>query len=152
MKTATPGGFPCADCTEHSACYLTEQKAFPRIGCLSFYPFYMVVFNACPMTGTQFLRQLSNGPETSGLESPPLALPPGTPELPGHAPSKYLFKDDPRFWLEILFLKYAFFKKILTSIEQRLNDPFKPVFNLDMDSIWGQYKVRCRHDALFLGL
>ncbi|MCG8551655.1 MAG: hypothetical protein MI799_14740 [Desulfobacterales bacterium] len=143
MTRATPNGFPCTDCSEHSACHLTEQQALSRIGCLSFYPFYMVVFNACLMTGTQFLRQLSNAPETSGSESSPLSLNPGTPELPGRAPSKYLFKDDPRFWLEILFLKYAFFKKILTSIEQRLNGPFEPDFNLDMTSIW----VNTKSDA-----
>ena len=131
IKTNIPNGFPCADCPEHSACYLTEQKALSRIGFLSFYPFYMLVFNACAINGAQFLRQLSNAPE-----SPRLAL-------PGQEPSKYLFKTDSRFWLEVLFLKYAFFKKILTSIEQRLNDPIKPVFNLNMDSIW----VNTKSDA-----
>jgi len=131
MKPATPNAFPCADCPEHRACYLTEQKALSRIGFLSFYPFYMLVFNVRAMTGTQFLKQMSNAPETAGSASPS-----DTPELPGHDSSKYMFKDDPRFWLEILFLKYSFFKKILTSIEKRLSGQFKPVFNLNMDSIW----------------
>ncbi|WP_020589103.1 hypothetical protein [Desulfobacter curvatus] len=136
MKTTIPDGFPCADCPEHSVCYLAGQKALSRIGFLSFYPFYMLVFDACSINGTQFLQHLSNAPETVGLKSNALSLSPGTPQSSGHDPTKYLFGDDPRFWLEILFLKYAFFKKILTSIEKRLNDQFKPVFNLNMDSIW----------------
>jgi hypothetical protein len=136
IKTAVPNGFPCADCPEHSSCYLTGKNALSRIEFLSFYPFYMLVFNACRMTGTQFLQRLSNGTEsaTPSQQSLPLSL--NTPALSGHESSSYMFKNDPRFWLEILFLKYAFLKKILTSVEKRLNDQVKPIYNLNMDSIW----------------
>lgn len=136
IKTAVSDGFPCVDCPEHRACYMTGEKALARIGFLSFYPFYMLVFNACRINGRQFLRILSNAPETAAPESKSLPFSPDTPELSGHESSQYLFKGDPRFWLEILFLKYAFLKKILTSIEKRLNDNIKPVFNLNIDSIW----------------
>lgn len=136
IKTAVPNGFPCADCPEHSGCYLTGQNALSRIGFLSFYPFYMLVFNACQMTGTQFLQRLSNVTESDQPSSKSLTFSLDTPKLSGQASSKYMFKDDPRFWLEILFLKYAFFKKILTSIEKRLTDQVKPVYGLNMDSIW----------------
>nr|WP_319490570.1 hypothetical protein [uncultured Desulfobacter sp.] len=136
IKKAVPNGFPCADCPEHSACYLTGQNALSRIGCVSFYPFYMLVFNACEMTGTQFLKRLSN--DTASAEPPPQSLPrsPNTVQLSGHGSSSYLFKDDPRFWLEILFLKYAFFKKVLTSVEKRLTGQVTPIYNLNLDSIW----------------
>jgi len=136
IKTSIPNGFPCVDCPDHSVCYITGEKALSRIGFLSFYPFYMLVFNAGRINGRQFLRILSNAPETAAPESNSLPFRPDTPELSGHAPSKYLFKGDPRFWLEILFLKYAFLKKILTSIEKRLNDNIKPIFNLNIYSIW----------------
>jgi|GEM_PF-2351541 len=136
IKTAISKNFPCVDCPEHSVCYLTGQNALSRIGFLSFYPFYMLVFKACSISGTDFLRHLSNPSETAGTESNPLLVSPDTPQLSGNNSSDYLFKGDPRFWLEILFLKYAFLKKILTSIEKRLDDQFKPIFNLDMDSIW----------------
>ena len=136
IKTAVPNGFPCADCPEHSACYLTGQNALSRIGCLSFYPFYMLVFNACEMTGTQFLAHLSDG--TGSAEPPPQSLPFGLtpPRFSGHGSSQYLFKDDPKLWLEILFLKYAFLKKILTSIEKRLTDQITTIYHLNLDSIW----------------
>ena len=136
IKTAISNGFPCIDCPEHSVCYLTGQKALSRIGFLSFYPFYMLVFNACSINGTDFLRRLSNTQGTAGIGSKPLPVRLDAPELSGNDSSEYLFKGDPRFWLEILFLKYGFLKKILTSIEKRLNDQFKPIFNLNMDSIW----------------
>lgn len=136
IKTAIPNGFPCVDCPEHNVCYFTGEKALSRIEFLSFYPFHMLVFNACRINGRQFLRILSNTPGTAGIESNALPFSPDTLELSGHDPSKYLFKGDPRFWLEILFLKYAFLKKVLTSIEKRLNDNIKPIFNLNIDSIW----------------
>ena len=59
IKTAVPKGFPCVDCPEHSVCYLTGKKALSRIEFFSFYPFYMLVFNACRINGRQFLRSLS---------------------------------------------------------------------------------------------
>ena len=136
IKTTISNGFPCVDCPEHSVCYLTGEKALSRIGFFSFYPFYMLVFNACRINGRQFLRSLSNAPETGTPKSKPLPFSPDTPDLSTHAPSQYLFKGDPRFWLEILFLKYAFLKKILTSIEKRLNENIKIIFNLNIDSIW----------------
>jgi hypothetical protein len=133
IRKAVPNGFPCADCPEHSACYLTGQNALSRIGFLSFYPFYMLVFNACRMTGTQFLQRLSDG--TASAPQPlPFRL--DTVQSSDRESSQYVFKDDPRLWLETLFLKYAFLKKVLTSVEKRLTGQVQPIYGLNMDSIW----------------
>ena len=136
IKTSISRGFPCVECPEYNACHTTGEKALSRIGFFSFYPFYMLIFKACQINGIEFLHLLSNAQETAEQESHALPLNPDAPEFWGDALSRYLFKDDPRFWLEILFLKYAFFKKILTSIEKRLNDDIKSIFSLNIDSIW----------------
>ncbi len=120
---------PCAGCPEHGACYTDGHKADARLVPFSFYPFYMLVFRASQINGIDFLSMLSGAP----------AAPPG-PETGSKSretePARYLFKDDPRFWLELLVLKYAFLEKILSALERRRIEGMSSNVYLNVDSIW----------------
>ncbi len=129
MDPSQARDLPCAGCPEHGACYTDGHKADVRLVPFSFYPFYMLVFKASQINGIDFLSMLSGAP-----------VPPLVPETGSKAretePARYLFKDDPCFWLELLVLKYAFLEKILSTLKRRKIEGMSSNVYLNVDSIW----------------
>ncbi len=115
-------GFPCPGCPQKQDCYGTSPKADKRIAPLSFFPFFMLAFEAPTMHLADFLPLLSGASKTEvigALEK--------RNQLGRLTAVESFFKDDKagfafinrgqgRF-LEILFLKSALFRQILDLLD-----------------------------------
>ena len=51
--------FPCLTCDQHQSCYGPENLALARISVFSFYPFYMLLFNADKMNSRDYKKMVS---------------------------------------------------------------------------------------------
>ncbi len=65
------GSFPCVACPEKGSCYGGESKALKRIFPFSFFPFYLLTFEAYPAHAMDFLGLVSGkSPEAKVVEPP----------------------------------------------------------------------------------
>ncbi len=137
LKGTIVGNFPCVACPEHDICYAAENKATVRIDFLSFYPFYMLLFDAAPIKAVNFIPFLSaqSLDDAFGGSRP---LPANaqwlTPIQSGTDP--FFFKNDNRLFLEILYLKLSLLERIARAVHQRIKDEDNPPFHLSAESIW----------------
>lgn len=101
-------GLPCRNCPDRDACYGPEQQAASRIVPFSFFPFYMMMFPAPSMGAVDFLSMMSGDATTA----PSIA---NATDLPGET-NGFLFNDQDRQFLEILYLKLTFLAQVFRQI------------------------------------
>lgn len=61
---------PCPDCSERKTCYSSESIVLDRISVFSFFPFYMLIFNADKIAEEDF-KKLISGEVLTSLEPAP---------------------------------------------------------------------------------
>ncbi|MGV8074544.1 MAG: hypothetical protein AB2L11_08315 [Syntrophobacteraceae bacterium] len=140
-------GLPCIVCPENERCFGSGVSTAPPIVPFSFYPFFMLIYEAMSLNGLDFVALLS-GASVEELE----ARLRKTGELGraayiknykpgGETAINYLFADDSRLFLEILYLKLSFLGQI---ISERFHDSEKgqPDSLLYVDRIWVKLKDR----------
>jgi len=137
LRNVSLNDFPCIRCPEHAQCHITGGKAQSRISFFSFYPFYMLVFEAAVIKGVDFIPLLSGArieeiatlaDTVSGAE-----LEADLISLDG---AGFFFKNEPRFFLEVLYLKLSFIEKFIRMLNQKVDDNIRSVVNLSVHSIW----------------
>ena len=137
LKNTVPGNFPCPDCPGHAECYITGEKASSNIGFFSFYPFHMIFFDADPIKAIEFIPLLS-GASVKDMErlSPTNSLSHLEENLTHPGGTDFFFKNDEKFYLEVLFLKLSFFEEITRFLYQRVEKNIHPLMTLSTQSIW----------------
>ncbi len=121
--------FPCAVCQENSSCYDAEFKALSRITPLSFYPFYLLIFESAPLKASDFLALVSGASwddmehklRGKGALGRLRHLANFREESEGR--SSFLFREDDRFFLEALYLKLTFLAQLADRTFRALGEP-----------------------------
>ena len=91
---------PCRGCPDMGACFGPESLGSQRIMPFSFFPFHMMMFPAPSCDAADFLRMISNDITLEPRILNIAAFPSG--------PNRFLFQDQDRQFLEILYLKLTF--------------------------------------------
>jgi hypothetical protein len=133
---------PCSECPERAGCYGLANEVRDNLIPFSFYPFYMIIFEAMSLQAPDFLALLS-GASFEELESSLLqrgeegrihCLNTLKQERPPK--SMFLFAEDDRYFLEVFYLKLSFLAELTQII---FNSPFvstRPDLGLSIDQIW----------------
>ena len=113
------GTFPCARCPEHENCYGPGLEARIRITPFSFYPFYLLFYDAPSLHALDFM-QLASGATVEELEKRlNLNRCPGRIEYLrdswrlGHLDISPFPCDDERLFLALLYLKLSLLREVL---------------------------------------
>jgi hypothetical protein len=111
------GTLPCVSCTGREGCFGEKQLARVRITPFSFYPFHLLVMDAPSAYAADFLPLISGAtPDELAQRLDPLTEEGRVELLRGVKPEQIqtLFRrDEPRFFLELLFLKLSFLSEVL---------------------------------------
>ena len=138
---AAASGLPCIGCDERRECFgdASSMRALERITPFSFYPFYMLVFDAMTADVLHFSALLSG----AGMGRTALRL--RTEQAYGQADwlekceglskSGFLFADDPRFFAEVLYLKLSLLSEIVR-VTPGEGFPPEPGFRIAPERIW----------------
>ena len=137
MRSASAESFPCLSCPEHSRCHITGEKALSRISFFSFYPFYMLVFEAAVIKGIDFIPVLSGAriediPTLSDTASGATL----DASRNSHGGPGFFFENENRFFLQVLYLKLSFIDKFARILKQKLQHNIRSIVNLSAHSIW----------------
>ena len=140
-RTGELSGFPCHGCAAKGECFGSGQpmRALERIVLFSFYPFYMFVFDAMTVNALQFSSMLS------GATRDQVALNLRAEQAQGQADwlktsdgqegKGFLFRDDQRFFAEVLYLKLSLLSELMRVVPDD-GFPFETGFRLSLDRIW----------------
>ncbi len=134
--------FPCFECPKNDECYGEDLRVLSRIVPFSFYPFYMMIFEAMSLNALDFLPLIS-GASFEEVEEPLT----GRQEMgrinclkavrqTGLTVLPFFFKDGERYFLEVLYLKLAFLGEMVQNVFS-WGEVFKhPDLRLSLDRIW----------------
>ena len=121
--------FPCINCSSHQECYGSDGLAVSRIVPISFYPFYMLIFEAGSVNIYDFLSLIS-GASFDDLESrlskkQELGRINCLKALKRNslATTPFFFDKNKRYFLEVLYLKLSFLGELVQAIFSRIDDP-----------------------------
>jgi len=131
--------FPCIDCSSRQECYGSDGLVASRIVPLSFYPFYMLIFEAASVNALDFLSLISGASfddlesrlsekQESGRINCLKAL-----KRNSLSATPFFFDKNKRYFLEVLYLKLSFLGELVQTIFSRIDDPG---FGLSIDRIW----------------
>lgn len=134
--------FPCADCFRRQECYGPESQSLFRIVPLSFYPFYMLIFDAMSLNAADFLalvggasygelRRKLNAKRELGRLSFIKSM---ERESKGEIP--VLFESDSMRFGEILYLKLSFLAEFIEGLISDNDGKWGPGVRLNMDRLW----------------
>ncbi len=131
--------FPCIDCSSHQECHGSDGLAASRIVPLSFYPSYMLIFEAASVNALDFLSLISGASfddlESRLSEKQQLGRMSCLKSLKRNSLSAtpFFFDKNKRYFLEVLYLKLSFLGELVQTIFSGINDP---EFGLSIDRIW----------------
>jgi hypothetical protein len=134
--------FPCPTCPHHSECYEAGNLARKRLTTLSFYPFYLLAFEAMSVCAAEFVALLS-GVTIDELaaslqrrgEHGRAGLLQALGTRGGHSvPS--LFEGDERWFLEILYLKLSFLGEVVRALFVESDILRHPEMAPSMERLW----------------
>ncbi|MEA1901451.1 MAG: hypothetical protein U9N47_11985, partial [Thermodesulfobacteriota bacterium] len=131
--------FPCIDCSSRQECYGSDCLAVSRIVPISFYPFYMLIFEAGSVNVYDFLSLISGASfddlesrlsekQESGRINCLKAL-----KRNSLASTPFFFDKNKKYFLEVLYLKLSFLGELVQTIFSRIDDP---ELDLSIDRIW----------------
>lgn len=129
--------FPCLTCPDHALCYITGEKALSRISIFSFYPFYMLVFDAAVVKGVDFIPLLSGAciEDIAALSDTVCGTALEECRI-SHGGKRFFFESEPRFFLEVLYLKLSFIEKFIRALKQKIQNNIRSLVKLSAHSIW----------------
>jgi hypothetical protein len=130
--------FPCAECQDSNECYGSENRVLSRVFPFSFYPYYLLISEAMSLSASDFLPLLSGAAvdEPEGRQWATLRKRAGKEGPWGPA---FLFQDDDRLFLEMLYLKLSFLGDLIQGISIRQGVKH-PDLRLSMERIWVNLK------------
>jgi len=141
-------GLPCITCSQKEFCFGSGASLVtPPITPFSFYPFFMLIHEAMSVNGLDFLALTSGASfdqltaHLRGAGEPGRALYVDS-SRPDRGPSRsFLFDNEARLFLEILYLKLSFLEQIVAELfaasDSRQLDPL-----LFVDKIWVKFNDR----------
>jgi len=140
-----PARFPCEGCPTRPECYGAEGLALSRIVPFSFYPFFMLIFDAMSVNAVDFLSLISGASfeelEThlEGKQEPGRinCLKDLQRKSPVRTP--FFFDREDRYFLEVLYLKISFLSEFVQTILPELDKFRYPDFGISMDRIWVKF-------------
>jgi len=133
---------PCLDCDRFQECYQGDHLSDSRIVAVSFYPFFMMTFNAPSMHVLDFLPLIAGAnpedvahrlqTEGQGDRLNPIK----NSNVPDWQDSLYFFNKGPKHFLEVLYLKLGLLGQ-LAQLAFAGQDKFKnPDLALSLDRFW----------------
>ncbi len=136
------GEFICCDCPDYQVCYGSSLLALSRIVPLSFYPFYMFIFNSMSLNSLDFLSLLSGATfneleaqlemrQEIGRKKYLKAI-----KINGGSKNTLFHTHDERYFLEVLFLKLTFVGDLIQSLSLEDNLIRHPDLTLSIDRLW----------------
>jgi hypothetical protein len=138
VQAAEDSQFPCAGCPQFENCYQDREGALEAIVPFSFYPFYMLMFEA-PTTSLAAFLPLVGGAAAGDIQ-------PHQPGPPGLTPAAslnaldgntgFVFSQTDNFFLEVLYLKLSLLSDLTRIIWPRRMDYRYPEATLGVDNIW----------------
>jgi hypothetical protein len=140
---------PCISCEYFDECFERDDLAEKRIIPFSFYPFFMMTFDAPTMNALDFLSLLSGSTIeeiseilTQRQEMGRKRCIDALPEIKEHL----LFEKDDRLFYEILYLKLSFLGELARNLLGKIQRLKYPDLSLSMDRIW----VKLNHENSML--
>lgn len=134
--------FPCGGCATHPECYGPDCLAISRIMPFSFYPFFMLIFDAMSVNAVDFLALISGAPFEELEMHLAAKQEPGRisclNQLKGKGPKKtpFFFDRDERSFLEVLYLKISFLGELVQTVfPEPLNIKY-PDLGISIDRVW----------------
>ncbi len=130
--------FPCLDCPGYAKCYVTGEKAMSYISFFSFYPFHMLFFNAEPIKAIDFIPLLSGASFNEVNAELHAGFRGNSREhyLTSSESPRFFFREEKKFYLEVLFLKLSFFEELIRSFCYRIGKGLYPISDISIQSIW----------------
>ncbi len=134
--------FPCIGCPKHQECYGSDDLVLSNIIPFSFYPFYMLVFDAASVNALDFLALIS-GASFKDLEDHLVikhaqgrlrCLRRMKADYP--TPVHFFSEKESKRFLEILYLKLTFLGDLMTAIIPHLKNQFYPGPGISIDRFW----------------
>jgi hypothetical protein len=116
---------PCRGCSHMDACYGREALAQRRLVPFSFYPFYLFTFPAPAMDLEAFLPILSGASRDKAPKRDTIGS-----LMPG---DRFLFQDEDRHFLEILYLKLTLLDQVFRHFfsQENANTPQASALSID---------------------
>ena len=133
--------FPCPECLKRHECWAADNLAVSRIVPFSFYPFFMLIFEAMSVNALDFLSLLSGASfedvESDLVEKQELGRISCLKALRGKGSVKtpFFFDSDERYFLEVLYLKLSFLGEFVQTILPRLDTHQYPA-GPSIDRVW----------------
>jgi hypothetical protein len=133
---------PCIGCAHFEECYETQHLSVTRIVPISFYPFFMIVFNApsihvldlLPILAGADSNDVATRLQTGGEEGRLRFLRNFEQQNPQN--TLFFFGNHEKFFLEVLYLKLSLLGGLAQIVLSGM-DIFKyPNLSLSMDKIW----------------
>lgn len=136
------GGVPCPECPNFGQCYESGDLSLSRIIPVSFYPFFMLLLKAPTLNLLEFLPLISGAKkedlnkilETKGQLNRVRCLEYFVTESLSN--TMFLFEQEDRFFLEILYLKLTLLGELSQIILSNLDRWRHPDFGMSIDRIW----------------
>jgi len=140
--------FPCIRCQEHDTCYGSDGAVTSSIVPFSFYPFYLLTFDALSLNAMEFLPLIS-GATLEEMETRLAAR----NESGRHGCLKEIQKDglsgatfhtssDERYFLEVLYLKLSFLEDVLRQFLAQPDILGHPDMRPTIDRVWVEFPNR----------
>jgi len=131
--------FPCINCSSHQECYGPDGSVISRITPVSFYPFYMLIFEAASINALDFLPLISGASfddlENRLSEKQQLGRMNCLNSLKQNSSSitPFFFDKNEKYFLEVLYLKLSFLCELVQAVFSMPDDLWP---GLSIDSIW----------------
>ncbi len=141
-SAAEESGFPCVQCEDASSCHGASSIITSQIVPFSFYPFHCLMFRAMPLNAAEFLILLSAGSlaDVRGVlerqgELGRLKTLKSTPLLRSDRVA-FLFREDERFFLEVLYLKLSFLAEAVGKLRRGAECAHEVGAEPSVDQLW----------------
>lgn len=143
LNTTNADDFPCAACPENTRCYGPDNLVVKRIVPYGFYPFYGLVFKTATLHAVDFLMLLAGATpdelrrrllQKRELGRINLLDAFGSPDA---GPSSGLLPpDNPKRFLEILYLKLSFLAELVQMVSAGSGTPAGFDVPFTVDDVW----------------
>ena len=134
--------FPCPGCAKRHECWATDALAVSRIAPFSFYPFFVLIFEAMSVNAVDFLSLVSGASfedvEGDLIEKQEAGRISCLKALRGNGSVRtpFFFDSDERYFLEVLYLKLSFLGELVRTVLPRLDTHQYHGTGLPIDRVW----------------
>jgi hypothetical protein len=135
-------GLPCLTCAERGGCYGAEERALANLVPFSFYPFYLLTFEAASLPALDFAAlvagaapdQLEASLAARGEEGRVRCIRRLGERLAEGA--SFLFADEERWFLEVLYLKLSLLGDLARLLFSGFLSDRRPDLGFPVDQVW----------------